>query len=522
MAEQYIIAVDLGTSSTKTALWTVEGALVAEAVQEYTLSHPHPVWAEIHADEWWRAMCTTVNQVISASGVNKSAVAGIGVDGLGWSLVPMDRSGQALCPAMIWLDRRAAEETQWMADLPEAGTLVEMSANPIDPAYITPKILWLKHHKPDIYRATQSFLTSTGYVVHKLTGKPSCDHTQAYGFHFFNMRRECWDAQAADRLGISLEKMPPLYQSCDIVGELTSEAARQIGLAPGVPVIAGGLDAAVGSFGAGVARLGQTVDQGGQAGGMAMSVDRVIVEPRLIFSHHVLPGQYLFQSGTVGGGTLGWFKKVLGHVEVNQARQLNESAYSLMSEQVEQSPPGAHGLLFLPYMAGERTPIWNNNARGVFFGLSYKTERADILRAIMEGCALAVYHNMLIAEEKGGRVEEWIGVGGATQSAVWCQIKADVTGKPFVLARRETDEAGTHTLGLAVMVAHALGLVDDLSEGIENLLPHRKVFEPSLTRHGMYRDLFEIYLDLSTNLQSRFDGLADKVARHGEFLEYGA
>jgi xylulokinase len=171
-------------------------------------------------------------------------------------------------------------------------------------------------------------------------------------------------------------------------------------------------------------------------------------------------------------------------------------------------------------MAGERTPIWNNNARGVFFGLSYKTDRADILRAIMEGCAFAVYHNMLIAEEKGGTVQEWIGIGGASQSDVWCQIKADVTGKPFTLARGLNGEEGGHTLGLAVMVSKAVGLCGDLSDRIDELLPNRRVFKPSKARHEMYKDLFEIYLELSNDLQYKFDRLSDKIARHKEYLGY--
>jgi xylulokinase len=251
---------------------------------------------------------------------------------------------------------------------------------------------------------------------------------------------------------------------------------------------------------------------------MALSVANVIVEPRLIFSHHAVPGQYLFQSGTVGGGTLGWFRDNLGQWEVNAARLLKCSPYALMSQEVEDSPPGAHGLIFLPYMAGERSPIWNSNARGVFFGLSYKTSRADILRAIMEGVALSVYHNVRVAEEKGGFVKEWIGVGGGASSDAWCQIKADVTNKPFTLARRPDGGEGGHTLGLAVMVSKAVGLCHDLSDRIEELLPQRRVFEPSPERHAMYEELFEIYLSLSAKLQVDFERLAKAVAAHPKFL----
>ncbi len=518
MTHVYIVSVDIGTSSTKTALWRADGLLVTATTEAYPLHRPFPAWAEMNASDWWNATCKTIQRVLFQSGVDKRSVVGVGVDGLGWALVSVNKQGEPLYPAMIWLDRRAEAEAAWLRSLPAADRLIDLVANPLDASYITPKILWLKNHQPDIFETTHMFLTSTGFIVHHLTEQFSCDYTQAYGYHFFDIRREQWDEAAARLMDIPLEKFPPLFQSCEIVGNVTEFAARATGLAPGTPVIAGGLDAAVGSLGAGVVRLGQTVDQGGQAGGMALSVDNVIVEPRLIFSHHAVPGQYLFQSGTVGGGTLGWFRDNLGQWEVNASKLLKCSPYTLMSKEVEDSPPGAHGLIFLPYMAGERSPIWNSNARGVFFGLSYKTTRADILRAIMEGVAFSVYHNVRIAEEKGGIVQEWIGVGGAASSDVWCQIKADVTNKPFTLARRPDGGEGGHMLGLAVMVSRAVGLCDDVSAQIEKLLPKRRVFEPATERHAMYEELFELYLSLSGRLQPDFERLAAAVASHPDFL----
>jgi len=514
----YLLGIDVGTSGTKTGLWTHDAVLIAETTIEYGMRRPHPAWAEQDALDWWNAVCASIRQVLAKSGVKPSEIAGIGVDGLGWVLLPVDASGEPLRAAMIWLDRRAEVEAVDLRALEYADLLVDLVANPLDAAYITPKILWLIHHEPEIFEDTHRFLTSSGFIVHRLSGQYSCDYTQAYGYHFFDIRHNCWDAEAAGRLGVPIDKLPPLFASCDIVGEVTRQAAEATGLHVGTPVIAGGLDAAVGALGAGVAHIGQTVDQGGQAGGFAMSVDHVIIEPRLIFSHHVVPGQYLFQGGTVSGGALTWFRDILGQWEVNAAQLLKCDPFALMSQQVAETPPGAHGLIFLPYMAGERTPLWNSNARGVFFGMSYKTTRGDILRAIMEGAAFAVNHNVRVAEEHDVSVEEWIGVGGATRSDVWCQIKTDVTNKPFTLARRRGGGEGGHTLGLAVMAASAVGLCDDVSARIDELLPERRVFEPSPERHTMYEELFEIYLDLSDKLQPDFEQLAQVVQRYPHHL----
>lgn len=512
----YLIAVDVGTSSTKTALYDASGLRLAEASAEYPLSRPFSSWAEIDAEAWWRAVCITVRQVVTNAWIDIRQVRGIGVDGVSWTLIPVDRDLRPLCPALIWLDRRAETEAAWLRAQSQAADWVNLVANPLDAAYVTPKLLWLREHNPRTFHQAHCFLNSTGYITARMTGVLTCDLTQAYAYHFFDMRRGCWDAQAADDLDIPLEKFPALVSPLDVIGEVTARTAEDLGLIPGIPVIAGGLDAAVGALGTGVVRLGQTVDQGGQAGGMLMSVDHVIVEPRLIFSRHILPGQFLFQSGTVGGGSLGWFRDVLGREEMRDAQSPGGNSFALLSQEVETCPPGAHGLLFLPYMAGERTPLWDSNARGVFFGLSYKTSRADMLRAIMEGCAFAVVHGLRVAEAHGVSVSEWLGDGGSARSAAWCQIKADVTGKPFIVACQTDGSQGGHTLGLFAMLAQAGGLcrMEELPEFVEHLLPLRRVYEPVLARHAMYNELFAVYAQLSARLKEDFCGLAGVAAKY--------
>jgi len=190
---------------------------------------------------------------------------------------------------------------------------------------------------------------------------------------------------------------------------------------------------------------------------------------------------------------------------------LHVDAFELLSAQAAASKPGAHGVIFIPYMAGERTPLWNSHARGVFFGLSYATTRGDILRAIMEGCAFAVYHNVRVAEQCGAVIQEYLGSGGATASAVWCQIKADVYGKPFVVARRADGGEGGHALGLFALTAHAVGLCDDAGACVEKLLPTRRVFEPNAQQHAHYQELFEVYSSVSQKLLPDFDALARVV-----------
>jgi len=512
----FLIAVDVGTSSTKTALYNAQGQLLSQSAVSYEVDRPHSAWAEVDVEVWWQAVCSAVRQVVNQAGIDPQAVRGIGVDGVSWTLIPVDKYLRPLCPAMIWLDRRAETEAAWLRAQPEASAWIDLSANPLDAAYVTPKLLWLRRHNPRSFYEAHKFLNSTGFIVARMTGRLTCDVTQAYAYHFYDMRRGCWHAETARRLDIPLEKLPDLVSPLAVVGQVTCPAAEELGLVEGIPVIAGGLDAAVGALGAGVVRLGQTVDQGGQAGGMLMSIDRVVVEPLLIFSHHVLPGQYLLQSGTVGGGSLAWFLDVLGQSEVAEAARRGINPFDLINEEAAAAPPGSQGLLFLPYMAGERTPLWDSNARGVFFGLSYKTTRADILRAIMEGCAFAVYHGLQLAEAHGAVVSEWLGDGGGARSAVWCQIKADVTGRPFTVACLADGSQGGHTLGLFAMTACATGLClpEELSGFVENMLPNRRVYEPAPERHALYADFFEVYRRLSEKLKDDFASLASVTGKY--------
>ena len=210
MAGKYILTIDVGTSSTKTAIWDVEGRLCASATGVYSLQRPAPLWAEIDPELWWQAIIDTTAQVLAEASIHPEDVIGIGMDGVGWTLIPVDQNNNALYPAMLWLDRRASAETEWLNSLPQAGQLVSLVANPIDEAYITPKLLWLKKHRPTVFDAAHRFLTSTGYLAAKFTGELSCDYTQAYGFHFFDIANEKWDADAASGIGIPIEKLPPL------------------------------------------------------------------------------------------------------------------------------------------------------------------------------------------------------------------------------------------------------------------------------------------------------------------------
>jgi xylulokinase len=495
----HILTIDQGTSSTKTALWDADGGLVAEASAPCELDRPSPTRAEIAPDRWWDALCSTVREVLGRSGVAPASVAAVALDAIGWTLVPTDAALRPVAPAMTWMDRRAEAEAAALSERPDAASIIALAANPLDAAYCTPKVAWLHAHRPEVLDAARWLLTASGWLVGRLTGEATCDPTQAYAFHCYDIARNRWDADAADRLGIPIDRLPPIVPTGAAAGTVTDDAARATGLLAGTPVLAGGLDAAIGALGGGVTRPGLTQDQGGSAGGFGMSVGRVVVEPRLILSAHAVPGQWLLQSGTVGGGSLAWFRDVIGR---------RDMSFDAITAEAAGSPVGANGVLFLPYLAGERTPLWSSTPRGVFIGMTYATTRADMLRAVMEGCAFTSLDNLRYAEDAGFGVSEWLGQGGATRSGFWNQVKADVTGRPFVVARRVGGGEGGHGLGLFALGAAAVHLAGDPAETVEHLLTERTVHEPDRARHARYAELFEVWRGVSRGLLPHFDRLA--------------
>ena len=245
-----------------------------------------------------------------------------------------------------------------------------MAGNSLQPSYTTAKIIWYKENLPEVYANIYKILQSNSYIAFKLTDAITQDVSQGYGLHCFDMRKGCWDEEMCERLGIPMNFLPEICNCDHVVGTVTAKAAQECGLAEGTPVVAGGLDAACGTLGAGVIHPGETQEQGGQAGGMSICMDEYKADPRLILGYHVIPDKWLLQGGTTGGGgVMRWFEHEFADYERMMKEQTGESSLNQLNEIAEKVSPGCDGMVFLPYMSGERSPIWNPYAKGVFLSL---------------------------------------------------------------------------------------------------------------------------------------------------------
>ncbi len=504
MPSRLLLGIDVGTTSLKAVLFDADGALLAQASQEYATSYPHPNWAEQDPNDWWRAACAILPTVLVDAGADPRAIAGIGVSGQAPSVVPVGRDAAPLRPALLWLDRRAEDQCAWLRERVGAEAIAGVNGGRIDPYYLAPKWLWLRDHEPDTYRNTHAMLQANGYLVHKLCGAICMDVSHGPLTLFFDSRRLYYSPALADAMGLDLALMPPIRPCAEIVGEVTAAAAAATGLAPGTPVIAGMCDGTAAGVEAGLLRPGDAVEMTGQSTVLLICSDEPYLGQALIPLVHGIPGRYLVVGALVAsGGSLRWFRDQLGEAERLAGPLLGVDPFDLLSQEAARSPAGASGVIFLPYMYGERSPIWDSAARGVFFGLSLATKKADLIRAIMEGAAFGLRHNAETAAAGGFPLAGLTCVGGGARSAVWNQIKADVLQAPIRLPRGATGAP----LGDALAAGVATGVYPSFEAAAQRVVQIEREFVPDAALAGRYDALYRVYVGLYPALKDSFQAL---------------
>ncbi len=492
-----LLGIDVGTSACKVALFTPDGQVVAQESCEYNVYYPKPGWVEQNPEEWWDAVCISIRKMICTSGIDPADITGIGIDGQGWSAIPVDLDGKVLCNSPIWMDTRAHEICDELRIQIGEAKIFDVCGNPLQAAYTLPKILWFKQNRPEVYRKIHKILQSNSFIGYKLTGVMTQDISQGYAYQCFDMHKGCWDQATCDLLGIDIGMLPDIYPCHQVIGKVTKAAAEFTGLAEGTPVVAGGLDAACGALGVGVIHAGQTQEQGGQAGGMSICIDTYQADPRLILSYHVVPDVWLLQGGTVGGGgVVRWFEREFGAQERMDAAHDNISSMAEMDIEADGVPLGSDGMVFLPYMAGERSPIWDTKAKGVYYGIDYAKTRGHFIRASLEGVTFALKHNLDVAQSSGANVEVLSSMGGAANSRFWTQMKSDVTGKRIVVPSSDT----ATTLGAAILAGVGTGVYSSFDDAVSRTIHIQREHIPDMEKHLEYQSNYETYLSLYQNL----------------------
>ena len=499
MSKDYLLGIDIGTSACKVAIFNKSGQVMASASGDYPVYYPREGWAQQKPDEWWSAVCGAIRECLKMGNIFGEQIAGIGIDGQSWSAIAIDREGNVLTDTPIWMDTRAQEICDRLNNEIGSENIFQVAGNSLQPSYTTAKILWYKENMPEVYGRIYKILQSNSFIAYRLTGAVTQDLSQGYGLHCFDMRTGSWDENMCVKLGIPVEFLPEIVPCDEVVGTVTEEAAIMSGLEAGIPVVAGGLDAACGTLGAGVIHPGETQEQGGQAGGMSICIDTYKADPSLILGFHVVPVRLLLQGGTTGGGgVMRWVEREFADYERERQKETGVSSLDQLNEIARETPAGSEGVVFLPYMSGERSPVWNPYAKGVFYGLDFAKTKGHMVRACMEGVAFSLRHNLEVAEAAGAKAEILRAMGGSANSLLWTQIKADVTGKTIVVPASDT----ATTLGAALLAGVGVGFYKDYEEAVSMTVKETRRHKPDLSNKEIYDKTYCTYRNLYESLKN--------------------
>jgi xylulokinase len=507
LIKEFLIGTDIGTSGTKSVLVDLKGRVLETALVEYTIESPRSLWAEQWPDIWLDAAKSTIRDVVKKSKVDPNKIAGICISGLyGGSGVPCDKDMQPVRPCIIWMDRRATHEYQWVVDNIGIDRLFSITGNGADPYFGFTKMLWIKNHEPENWARIKMFLPPNFYVIHRLTGNIAIDYSSAGNIGgIFDMRSMAWSNELMDEMGIPESMMPSnIVSSSDIVGHLTSAMAGEMGLVPGIPIIAGAIDCLSATLSAGVLEPGQHVAVIGTSINWGLVHEDFPTDPKLVTMPYIKEPKekrYTYGGASTAGALPRWFRDNFAILEKQAEELTGESSYFKLDQEAAEISVGSDGLIVLPYFMGERTPIWDTNARGTIFGLTLHHTKAHIYKAILESVAYALRH---IIETSGKEFDEnsvCVIVGGATKSSLWKQIFADVIGIPIVCPTGNIEAP----LGDALLAGVATGVLKDFTV-IKDWINFEDRVTPNKDGHLIYSKYFEqykqLYLSLAENMKS--------------------
>ena len=492
---KYLIGIDIGTSATKSVLFDTEGNVIASASAEYPLLQVQNGWAEQHPEDWWDATVKTLHELTPHA--MDGEIAGIGLSGQMHGLVMLDEQNAVIRPAIIWCDGRTSAECEEIEQLVGHDRLIEITANPALPGFTASKILWVKKHEPDNYAKCRHILLPKDYIRFKLTGEYATEVSDASGMQLLDIKERCWSREVCDKLSIDMSLLATMHESPDVTGCVTQDAAAITGLAVGIPVAGGAGDNAAAAIGTGVCCDGRAFTTIGTSGVVFAHTDKPVIDPhgRVHTFCCAVPGAWHVMGVTQAAGlSLNWFKNTLAE----------QMSYQEIDKACAHLPIGSDRLIYLPYLMGERTPILDTNARGVFFGLSAMHTRAHMARAVMEGVSYSLNSCIEVLRSMGVATSDMAVCGGGAKSALWKGMLADVFG--ISVKTMASDEGPA--LGAAILGGCAAGVYASVKEGCDRTVRTGETIAHDARRHAAYMKWYAVYESLYPSLKDAFHALA--------------
>ena len=508
----YMMGIDVGTTGTRAVIVRPDGHVVGAATGDHQpMRMAKPGWAEQDPEDWWQAALVAIRAALEQAGVKGSDIAAVGFSGQMHGVVLLDQSLAVIRPALIWCDQRSQAQCDWITQKVGAEQLIRYVSNPALTGFSAPKILWVRDNEPELYERVAHFLLPKDFVRFRLTGEFATDVSDASGTLLFDVTHRRWSVEMLKALDIDARILPKAFESPEITGKITCEAAVLTGLSAGTPVVAGAGDQAASAVGNGIVLPGLTSATLGTSGVIFTYTAAPKLDPRgrIHTFCHAVPGKWHVMGVTQGAGlSLRWFRDNFGYTESWYGRQADVDPYELIIREAERVRPGSEGLLWLPYLMGERTPHLDSQARGMWFGITASHTRSHLVRSILEGVAFSLRDSLEIFRQLGIPVEQIRASGGGSRSFLWRQIQADIYGKELVTLRTSEGSA----LGAALLAGVGARIYASVEESAREAIQVKESMAPKPENVAAYDKYYQVYRSLYPAVQELSHSLAGIVS----------
>ncbi|MFY4774426.1 gluconokinase [Metabacillus sp. RGM 3146] len=505
MSQKYAIGVDIGTTSTKSVLFSTEGTVIAKHGIEYPLYSPTPETAEQDPEEIFRAVIGTIKETMKSSNIDASDVLCVSFSSAMHSVIAVDSSGKPITKCITWADNRSAEWTEKIKNEMNGHEIYLRTGTPIHPMSPLSKLVWLRNEKADIFQAAHKFISIKEYIFLKLFNEYVIDYSIASATGLFNLKNLDWDEEALQIAGITSDKLSkPVPTTCKVEG-LDESYAKEMHLDPSTPFITGASDGVLSNLGVNAIKPGEVAVTIGTSGAIRAVTDKPVTDPKgRIFCYALTENHWVIGGPVNNGGMIfRWAKEELGASEVEAAKRLGMDPYEILTEIASKVKPGADGLLFHPYLAGERAPLWDSNARGSFFGLGLHHKKEHLIRAVLEGVIFNLYTVLLALKELIGEPKKIQATGGFARSPLWRQMMADIFHQEIYVP--ESFESSC--LGAVILGLYGLGEVKSLNV-VSEMVGATHYHKPHEETVDVYKELTPIYIRLSRLLKEEYANIA--------------
>lgn len=505
---EYLIGIDIGTSGTKTVLFDTKGNVIGSALKEYDIIQKNIGWAEQKPEEWWQATKASLTEIVEKTKIDTACIKGIGLSGQMHGLVLLDKNGNVLRDSIIWCDNRTTNEVKQIEEIVGREKLIEITGNPAIAAFTLAKLLWVRNNEPETYAKIDKVLLPKDYIRYRLTGSLMTEVSDASGMQMLDIHKRDWSDELLQKLDINKDFLVKVVESHDITGYISEEVAKDTGLSTTTAVVGGAGDQAAGAIGNGIVASGDISATIGSSGVVFASTDSVVTdkEGRIQAFCHAIPNTWHVMGVTQGAGlSLKWYRDTFCKEEKEAAAEKGCDVYEILTDQAREVPAGSEGLMYLPYLMGERTPHMDPYASGVFFGIRGSHKKGHMVKAIMEGVGYSLLDCLEVMRTYNMPVNTIKMSGGGGKSDVWRQIHADLFNMPVSTINVSEGPA----LGVAILAGVGTGVYESEKQACEEIIGIKTTQAPIEENIKCYEGLYTIYKQIYKDLKATFKAQHD-------------